>query len=143
MSKFTRQEIKNSKRAALKEILRFLRASDIESPFKGRDGGYYSREKFIVSWIDNWKSIPSEFSLDLCDSFYQSYSGFVCTLSHRSIVHEKQIGGYRSIHRGLIEAAVKIIGKDKKGQLSFFRKYVVPYNEALNKRKEGKANELQ
>lgn len=131
---FTAKEIKQSKHVALEQIKKFLDAEDVDGQFKDRTGNYHSSEKFIVSWTANWKGIPSEFSIDKTDSFYGSCSGYKAIYATRSLVHEKQLGGYGSIERALIEVGLKLCGKtDKK---FFFEKYATRYNERIQKSKE-------
>lgn len=134
--KFTAKEIKESKKAALENIKEFLEAEDVDSQFSDKTGAYHSSDKFIVTWNDNWKGIPSEFAIDKCDSFYASYSGYKAIYVTRSLFHEKQLGGYHSIERALIEVGIKLCGKDEKKV--FFDKYATKYNTRLQKEREQK-----
>lgn len=131
---FTAQEIRESKAKALSQILLYLEASDVDGQFTDRNGSYYSKDKFLVTWNANWKGIPSEFGLDKTDSFYGSYSGYKCIYATRSLLHEKQLGGYVTIERGLIEVGMKLC-RTKEDKINFFKKYGAPYNEKLKQLK--------
>jgi len=133
---FTAKQIKESKKAALEKIKQFLEAEDVDAQFADRTGAYHSSDKFIVTWNANWKGIPSEFSIDKCDSFYAAYSGYKAIYATRSLFHEKQLGGYHSIERALIEAGMKLCGKDE--NKAFFEKYATKYNARLQKEREQK-----
>jgi len=133
---FTAKQIKESKKAALEKIKQFLEAEVVDAQFADRTGAYHSSDKFIVTWNANWKGIPSEFSIDKCDSFYAAYSGYKAIYATRSLFHEKQLGGYHSIERALIEAGMKLCGKDE--NKAFFEKYATKYNARLQKEREQK-----
>ena len=130
------EEIKESKKAALKKIKQFLEAENVDSQFNDRSGEYYSSDKFIVTWNANYKGILSEFSIDKCDSFYASYSGYKAIYVTRSFFHEKQLGGYHSIERALIEVGMKLCSKEEKKD--FFEKYATKYNARLQNEREQK-----
>lgn len=133
---FTAKQIKESKKAALEKIKQFLEAEDVDAQFADRTGAYHSSDKFIVTWNANWKGIPSEFSIDKCDSFYATYSGYKAIYATRSLFHKKPLGGYHSIERALIEAGMKLCGKDE--NKAFFEKYATKYNARLQKEREQK-----
>ena len=133
---FTAKEIKESKKAAFEKIKQFLEAEDVDAQFADRTGEYHSSDKFIVTWNANWKGIPSEFAIDKCDSFYASFSGNKAIYATRSLFHEKQLGGYTSIERALIEVGLKLCSKDEKK--AFFDKYATKYNARLQKEREQK-----
>lgn len=122
-------EIKKSKQEALQKIKQYLDAEDVEAQFEKRSGDYYSSEKFIVSWKANHHGMPSEKSIDKCDSFYQSYSGAKAIYASRSLFHEKQLQAYSSIERALIDVGLKLCPKAEKK--SFFDKYATKYNNRL------------
>lgn len=136
--KFTAKEINESKKAAFEKIKQFLEAENVDQQFDSKNGEYYSSDKFIVTWNANWKGIPSEFSIDKCDSFYASFSGKKAIYATRSLFHEKQLGSYFSIERALIEVGLKLCSNDEKN--AFFEKYVVKYNLRLQKEKEQNKN---
>lgn len=136
--KYSKQEIAVSKKNAFDEIVKILQVGDIEKQFEGRSGDYHSQDKFIVSWIDNYKGMPSEFSLDLTDSFYSSYSGNKCIYATRSLFHEKQLDGFRTIERGLLAVGLKVCSDDEKND--YFNKFIRPYNERLEKEREKSDN---
>lgn len=129
--KFKQSEVNASKAQALAQIKTFLEADDVDGQFATRNGGYYSSDKFLVTWLGNYKGIPSEFSIDICDSFYKQYSGYKAIYVTRSLLHEKQLGGYSSIERALLEVGLKLCGVAEKKE--FFDKYATKYNEKLKK----------
>ena len=69
-----------------------------------------------------------ENSLELCDHFYQSYSGYKCVQARRNLFYEKQVKGFRTITRGLIEVGLALCTTMKEKQ-EFFKKYAEPYNK--------------
>jgi hypothetical protein len=133
---FTAKEIKESKKVALQKIKQFLEAENVDAQFNDRSGDYYSSDKFIVTWNANYKGIPSEFAIDKCDSFYASFSGYKAIYATRSLFHEKQLRGYHSIERALIEVGMKLCSKEEKK--AFFEKYATKYNARLQKEREQK-----
>lgn len=133
---FTAKQIKESKKTALEKIKQFLEAEDVDTQFANRTGEYHSSDKFIVTWNDKWKGILCEFSIDKCDSFYSSFSGYKAIYVTRSLFHEKQLAGYHSIERALIEVGMKLCSKDEKK--AFFEKYATKYNARLQKEREQK-----
>lgn len=131
---FTAKQIRESKQKALekiKEILNNEIDGFIDELFTERDGDYYSSDKFIITYNSNYKGIPSEFSIDKTDSFYAVYSGYKAIYATRSLFHEKQIKGYSSIERALIDVGLKLCNKEEKE--NFFNKYATRYNEKLKK----------
>lgn len=132
--KFKKQEILKSKKEALDKIKELLSVDDVNSQFDTISGEYHSRDKFIVNWVDNYKGMPSEFSIDKTDSFYQSYSGYRAILATRSLFHEKQLSGYTSIERALCEVALKKLCTKQEAP-EFYNTFVVKYNEKLKKLK--------
>ncbi|UOB18598.1 hypothetical protein [Abyssalbus ytuae] len=129
MKKYTIQQIRESKKSALDQIKKFLDAENVEEQFKDRSGDYYSKDKFLVTWYANWKGIPSEFGIDKTDQFYARYSRYKAIYVTRSLFHEKQLAGYSSIERALIEIGLKLCSKSEKE--AFFNKYAIKYNEKL------------
>jgi len=134
--KYKSSEISISKEAALKKIKLLLEAEDVDSQFDLLSGDYHSKDKFIVSWIDNWKGIPSEYSIDKCDAFYAKLSGQKAILATRSLFHEKQLAGYNSIERALIEVGIKLSNKNEKQD--FYNTYATKYNTRLREAKLSK-----
>lgn len=124
------KKVQESKLAALNKILEILEKGNVEEQFTGVSGAYHSSDKFIVSWIDNWKGIPAEFSIDKTDQFYRAYSGFGAIYATRSLFHEKQLAGYTSIERALLEVGMKLCPKNEVEQK--FLKYVNDYNTRLS-----------
>lgn len=127
------KKIKESKAAAFEQIKKFLDADDVNAQFDSRSGDYHSSDKFIVTWNGNYKKMWSEFGIDKCDSFYASYSGYRAIYVARGLFHEKQLGGYATIERALLEVGMKLCPKNELED--FFKKYVVPYNERLKAQK--------
>lgn len=123
------KKIRESKDKALRKIKEYLDSEDVDSQFKDLNGGYYSKDKFLVTWIGNWRGMASEFGIDKCDNFYSAISGNKAIYSTRGLFHEKQLGGYPTIERALIEVGLKICRKSEKKD--FFDKYAVRYNEKL------------
>lgn len=137
--KFTPKQTKKSKLKALekiKEILNNEIDGFIDELFIERDGDYYSKDKFIITYNSNYKGIPSEFSIDKTDNFYAAYSGYKAIYATRSLFHEKQITGYSSIERALIDVGLKLCSKEEKE--IFFNKYAIRYNEKLKKLQSNK-----
>ncbi len=138
--KFSSDKIKKSKQEALDKITAFLDAPDVEAQFDKISGDYHSKDKFIVTWNDNWKGIPSEFAIDKCDSFYSSYSGSKAILATRSLFHEKQLKAYPSIEHALIDVAITKLISKKEDKVTFFNKYAVPFNERIKNKKEAETS---
>lgn len=136
----TPQEIKKSKADALDKIRAYLGADDVDGQFSGISGGYYSNDKFIVVWNGYWKGILAEFSINKCDSFYTAYSGYKATYSTQGLLHEKQLGGYSSIERALIDVGMKLC-PTKEEKVEFFNKYATKYNDRLKKQRESNENQ--
>lgn len=137
--KFTPKQIKESKLKALekiKEILNHETDGFIDELFNERTGDYYSKDKFIISYNSNWKGIPSEFSIDKSVEFYKKISGYGAVYCTRSLFHEKQITGYATIERALIEVGLKLCSKEEKED--FFKKYALRYNKKLKKNQPNK-----
>lgn len=137
--KINAKEVKKSKAEALEKIKTFLNAPDINGQFDGREGGYYSKDKFIVTWLANWKGIPSEFGIDKCDSFYSDYSGNAAIYVTRSLFHEKQLKGFPSIERALIDIGLMLC--PTKDKTAFFKKYAITYNERIKQKNKNIENE--
>lgn len=129
---FTTKQIKESKKAALEKIKQFLDAENVDTQFADRTGAYYSNDKFIVTWNASWNGVPSEFAIDKCDSFYTAYSGYKAIYVTRSLFHEKQLKGYHSIERALIDVGLKLCNKKEKK--AFFEKYAIKYNAKLKEK---------
>ncbi len=132
--KFTAKQIKESKQKALEKITEILNNEIdgfIDELFTQINGNYYSSDKFIISYIENYKGIPAEFSIDKTDAFYSAYSGYKAIYATRSLFHEKQIKGYSTIERALIDVGLKLCSKKEKE--NFFNKYAIRYNEKLKK----------
>lgn len=127
---FKAEEVKESRAKALVQIVEILDKGDVDNQFKDRDGRYHSSNKFIVSWIGNWNGIPSEFSVDKNDAWYESFSGYGCVYAVRSLIHEKQLGGYKTIEQGLLVVGLKLCTTREK-KIEFFEKYVKSYNERV------------
>ncbi len=140
MDLFSNQVVGKSKAEALARIIQYLDSDDIEGQFDSRTGEYNSKDKFLVTWNANYKGIPSEFSIDKCDSFYKAYSGCSAIYAVRGLFHEKQLGAYQSIERALIEVGMKLCGKKEKA--AFYSKYVPPYNDRVKKRNEENAKNI-
>lgn len=138
---FKAKEVKESKRTALEKIKKFLDAENVDLQFSDVSGEYYSNEKFIITWNANYKGIPSEFGIDKCDSFYSSYSGYKAIYVTRGLFHEKQLKGFHSIERALLEVGMKLCSKDEKK--SFYEKYATKYNERLRIERESNTENPQ
>ena len=130
---FSSSVIKASRKKALSEIVTILDKGNVDDQFKDRNGNYHSAEKFIVIWSGNWNGIPSEFGLDLTDSFYASVVGPKCIYATRSLVHEKQLASYHNIEYGLLSIGIKLCSNRKKKK-EFFEKYGAPYNARIKKK---------
>jgi len=130
---FPSKVIAESRRKALEKIVIILDKGDIDSQFSDRSGDYYSEEKFIVTWSGNYNGVPSEYGLDLTDSFFSAVMGPKCIYACRSLVHEKQLAGYPNIEYGLITIGTKLCSSRKKKK-EFFEKYAAPYNARLKKK---------
>src|SRR3990172_67786 len=136
MEKFTAKEVKESKLKAFAKIKEYLDAENVDAQFDDRSGDYYAKDKFLVSWSANWNGIPAEYSIDKVDSFYGAMSGNKAIYATRSLLHEKQLGGYGSIERALIEVGMKLCPKEEKR--AFFEKYAGKYNQRLQREREQK-----
>lgn len=137
MGSFTAQEVKESKAKALAKIKEYLEAEDVAGQFTG---DYFGAERVIVSWNNNWKGFPVEYRLDHCDSFYTLYSGYKVVFVRVSLVQQKQISGYNSIHRALIDIAYKQLCPKKESD-AFFQKYITRFNELVEKQTKQKSGQ--
>lgn len=126
-------KIQESKKEALAKIEQFLSVDDVEGQFEGRNGNYYSAEKFLVTWYSMHAGMLCEMALDKVDSFYSMYSGYKCVYSARNLVYEKQLKGYPSIEHGLIQAGLQLCSGNE-AKKAFFEKYAVKYNLKLKQR---------
>jgi hypothetical protein len=122
----TDKEIKESKRKAFEQIKEFLRVNDVDGQFAKRSGDYYSNEKFIVTWNANYKGMLCEYGIDKCDAAYEALSGYKAIYSVRNFFLEKQIKGFSSIERGLLEVGLALCPKKEKKD--FFDTFVETYN---------------
>jgi hypothetical protein len=130
---FTQSEIRESRQLALEQIKKFLDADDVNGQFNDRSGEYHSADKFIVSWKGNYNRMPSEFSIDKVDSFFNRISGSSSIYATRSLFHEKQLNSFETIERALLVVGLKLCTKKQKKD--FFNKYVVKYNAKLQQDK--------
>ena len=128
--KFKSKEIKESRAKALEEIKKFLEAPDVDGQFSERSGEYFSKDKFIVTWKGNYRSVPSEFRIDKCDAFYAGFSGCKAIYCAVGLFHEKQLKGFPSIERALIEIGIGLC-ENQADKLSFYHKYALPYNRKI------------
>lgn len=127
MSSYSKQQIRESRDRALTEIEKFLVSEDVNGQFDSRSGDYYSKDKFIVTWKANHLGYAAEHGIHKVDSFYSAYSGNKAIWANVGLFHEKQIKGYSSIWRALIDVGLELsLPKNKK---SFYDKYVPRYNE--------------
>ena len=77
----------------------------------------------LISYNTNWNGIPAEVQLKVCDSFYTAYSGNRCIKNQVTLFSQKQIKGYHSIHRGLLEMGMGLL-PNKPAKKEFFEKYI-------------------
>lgn len=122
----TDKEIKESKRKALEKIKELLRVDDVDAQFAKRSGDYYSNEKFIVTWNANYQGMLCEYGIDKCDQAYAAISGYKAIYVVRNLFLEKQIKGFSSIERALLEVGLKLCSKKEKQD--FFDTFAVTYN---------------
>jgi hypothetical protein len=137
MSRFKYRDIWDSKREAFEKVKKFLDAEDVDAQFSDRTGAYYSSDKFIITWKGNYKEMAAEYGIDKTDAFYASYSGFKAIKVCRNLFYEKQLKGFPSIERALIEVGLTfcITAEEKE---EFFNKYAVRYNEKIKNLKPTK-----
>lgn len=128
----TKDEIQKSRTEALEKIRKLLDVPDVEAQFDKISGDYHSTDKFIVSWLSNHHKIASETSIDKTDGLYQSMSGYKAIKATRSLIHEKQLKGYPTIERALLEVGLELCSSDEEKK-DFFNKFVTPYNQKLKK----------
>lgn len=128
-NQFSAKEVRESKNTALLKIKEYLNTEDVEFQFDCRDGNYYSNDKFILIWVGNYKGVKVEYTLDKTDSFYSSYSGYKCIKAVRNMFLEKQLKGYHSFERALIEVGLSFLRGQEKQE--FFDKYATAYNEKI------------
>lgn len=122
----TDKEIKESKRLALEKIIELLRVEDVDGQFAKRSGDYYSNEKFIVTWNAYYKGMLCEYGIDKCDGGYTALSGYKAIYCVRNLLLEKQLKGFSSIERALLEMGLRMCHKKEKK--IFFDTFVVTYN---------------
>ena len=125
-----KQEDPKTREAALAAIKKILDAGNVDEQFANRSGSYHSKDKFLVSWIGKYKTMPVEFSIDKTDYFYAAYSGYHATYNRRNLIYEKQIKGFASIEQALIIVGIKLC-KNLEEKQQFFNKYAVPYNDRV------------
>lgn len=130
MIKINHKQIRESRAKALEKIKEYLESENIEIQFENLDTNFYGKERFLVSWISLYKSIPAEYSINLTDASYRFLSGYCCTYTTQGLFHQKQFEGYRSFERAFIEVGMKLC-PNKEAKIEFFQKYAVPYNEKL------------
>lgn len=140
MGVWTAKEIRDSRMKALEEIKKFLDVEDVEEQFKDRSGRYYSADKFIVTWNSNYRGMAAQSGIDKTDDFYSSMSRYKAIKVTRGLFHEKQLKGYASIERALIEVGMELSPKGEKK--AFYDKYATKYNERLKEKlKENESRE--
>ena len=88
----------------------------------------------LISYNTNSHGVPAEVQLKVFDSFYKAYSGYRCGKCQVTLFTAKQIKGYASIHRGLLEMGMGLL-PNKPAKKEFFDKYVVPYNQAIEEKR--------
>lgn len=128
--KIKKSKINQSRVAALSKIKGILSLGDVEDQFSEVSGNYYSKDKFIVTWLGNWQGMPVEYSIDKVDAFYSAYSGGKAIYARRNLFYEKQLAAYSSIERALMEAGIKLCQSRKEKQ-AFFNQFAKPYNERI------------
>lgn len=132
----TNKEIKESKQKALDKIKEYLRVNDVDGQFAGKSGDYYSNEKFIVTWNANYMGMLCEYGIDKCDAAYAALSGYKAIFAVRNLFLEKQLKGFSSIERALIEVGLKLCSKKEKKD--FFDTFAAAYNLKLKIKQQQK-----
>lgn len=134
-------DIAKSRQNALAQIRNFLSVDDVDGQFANRVGGYHSSDKFIVTWTGNYQGMAVEYKIEKTDAFYKRMSGNACVYGVANLFLEKQLGGYSSIERGLIEVGLKLC-KGKKEKTDFFNEFAPKYNEKILEAKRKKMEDL-
>lgn len=127
---YSAKQIKESRQKAFEKIKEYLDKDNVEEQFSNLSGDYHSKDKFILSYLTNFKGFPYELTIDKVDGFYQDYSGFKCIKARRSLVSETQLKGFHSFERALVEEGLKLAPSRKE----FFDKYAVAYNNKIRQR---------
>lgn len=127
---FNQSKINQSRIKALEKIKEILSKENVDEQFKDVSGGYYSKDKFIVSWFGNWNGSAVEYSIDKVDSFTSAVLSTKAIYVRRNLFSEKQLSGYHSIERALIENGIKLCST-KNDKITFFNRFAKPYNERL------------
>lgn len=129
------EKIKKSRADAVRKIEELL--SNPEISINGEAAtSYYSNDKFLVTWIGNWKGIPSEYRIELSDMVYKMYSGYSAVYSCASLVHVKEFKGYQNVEMALIDVGMKLLS-NRKEKIAWYNKYAIPYNEKIKAQKDG------
>lgn len=139
MKTYSRSQVNKYKKEALAKIITILDKGDVEEQFEKNSGAYHSSEKFIITYLGNYKGMMVEFGLDKTDSFYASYSGYKCIYAARNLFFEKQLKGFDTIEHGLIYLGMKLCSAKKKEE--FFDRYAVPYNKRVQTNNQNKSDE--
>lgn len=124
------KQVKESREKALEQIKFYLQAPDIEEQFENK-----KEDDKLVVWVGNVNGFPKEFTIECVDSFYGSMSGYKCITASRCLFSEKQLKGYRTYERALLETGLKLCS-GRKQKKEFFDKYIIPYNGRLQKERE-------
>lgn len=125
------KDVTRSRKEALQKAISLIEEGGFEEKFGDKNGSYYSKDKFIVTWLSNKKGYAGETSLDLTDNCYSDYSGYKCVLCNRGLFHENQIKGFGSIERGLLGVIMRLAPNKKKRQ-ELFDRYCEPWNKRNN-----------
>lgn len=137
MKKISANEVSEARKLALGKIKVYLGADDIEGQFSHLNGRYHSPEKFLVTWIGNYRDMPVEYKIEKTDEVFKSMSGKVCVYGVANLFMEKEISSYSTFERCLLEIGLKLC-PNRKEKAKFHADYAVPYNNRLNEAKKAK-----
>jgi hypothetical protein len=90
------------------------------------------------AYASNYKKMAVEVQFMIPDQFYSACAGVKAVRNSANLLFLKQHEIYSDLERGLLQFTMIMIGRDKILKKQFWDKYVAPYNERVQKKRDQK-----